>query len=139
MSRSESEKHDPYRSAIAALLQLRPKGQLTVIQSAAHLADRLAEWDAHTYGDWKDALAVQARRQGLHSRDEHVLLARVVCKASIKRAHEIGKLVQNMGSRKGQHYSAAIARHGGVKEAVKGGVRPIKRVTIRRKSKTSDA
>ena len=137
MSRSESEKHDPYRSAIAALLQLRPKGQLTVIQSAAHLADRLAEWDAHAHGDWKDALAVEARRQGLHSRDEHVLLARVLCDNSLKRAHEIGKLIQNMGERKGEQYAAAIARQGGLKEAVKGEARPLRRVTIRRKPKTA--
>ena len=137
MSRSESEKHDPYRSAIAALLQLRPKSQLTVIQSAAHLADLLAEWDAHTYGDWKDALAVQARRQGLHSRDEHVLLARVVCEASTKRAHEIGRLIRKVGNRRGQLYAAVIARNGGVKQVVKDGVKPGRRPLIRRKPKTA--
>lgn len=125
MTKPVRSKKDRYRDAIAALWDLAPQQkELTVIARAAHVADRLAQWDLDAHGGWRDVLAIEARRNGVHARDDYVLLAKVLFACSAQRANEIGKLLSHMGDRPGERYAKTVARNGGLKKVVADGVKP---------------
>lgn len=131
----ESAASDPYAPFLRALDTLRPEGGGSVVETAAEIASRLSAWDGAAHGDWRDAIAVAARRRGLHVRDPHTLLVRLLLpNLAPQRAAEVGDLLGKLGARGSAGLLTAVERMGGTKKAIKARTFPPPlKIRVRRK------
>lgn len=139
----------------------KPMKALTAIKKmaarAANNDDRtvllrhaIDEWDSETLGDWEDAVVVAARREGLSSPKIYLLLAAVAGgiprttaphtpdENRIKRASEIGSVLEKLMEREPEEAAKLIKQGGGVKKLSGRGIslraKTKRQIDFRRKS-----
>lgn len=115
---------DLYAPQLTALRKGEWQSASQTTERATFLIELLNGWDTHRLGDWKDAIAVAARRQDMHSRDPYVLLARYIWSLDARRGSEIGRLAAKFNDRDSSSVSTAIYASGGVKAASKKSFKP---------------
>lgn len=123
---------DPYQPQLAALKSGPFRRAKTTVARAAFVVDLIAKWDTTALGDWRDAVAVAAMRQGVQSRKPTVLLAKVLWAVDSRRAAEIGKIAEKFQSRSGPQLVKDITDYGGIKRVSKADYTPPKRPRITR-------
>lgn len=126
---------DPYRGPIRALGRLKPASDLTTLQQAVAISAGLESWDHAENGDWRDALAVAARRGDLRVRNSYALLAQYLLNLDHRRAAEVGKLLEKYAGRQGRRIPAFVKGAGGLKAATAKNFvpPPLKGIRFRRK------
>lgn len=117
MTDKASKITDLYRAPIRALDKLAPGPGLTTIEQAVAISDALKHWDFERHGDWKDALAVAARRNDLRVREPYALLAQYLLQLDHRRAAEVGKLVVKTTGRRAAVIPSVVRNAGGLKKA----------------------
>lgn len=131
MNRQNPNVPDLYQGPIRALNKLRPSAGLTAVDQAVAISEGLKSWDFHAHGDWRDALAVAARRQELRIRNSYALLAQYLLKIDHRRAAEIGKLVEKTADRHPVTITSIVRNAGGVKKATASSFEPPPPLKIR--------
>jgi len=107
------------------------------------LRQALDEWDNDTLGDWEDAVVVAARREGISSPKIYLLLAAVAGEIPrttaghtfdenrLKRASEIGSVLEKLMEREPEAAAKLIKLGGGVKKLSDGKARVPKKTKSR--------
>lgn len=108
---------DPYKAPVEALDKLKPAAGLTIVETAVAISDALGKWDDQRHGDWRDALAVAARRKDLRVRKPFALLAQYLLQLDFRRAAEVGKLVEKHTNRRPSVIPTTVRKAGGLKKA----------------------
>lgn len=109
---------DPYGPQILRLEELIESAEGLKITAAAEVLRRgLGGWDHAVLGDWRDAVAVKARRCRVHGRDSYACLARLVAQDG-KRAAELASLLKNFGRDLERPLADLVSEAGGLKQAV---------------------
>ena len=127
---------DPYKPQIDRLDELIEAAEELQITAAAEVLRRgLGEWDKTTLGDWRDAVAVKARRGRVHARDSYACLARLVTRDG-RRASELAALLRNFGRELERPLSELVGEAGGLKRAVLRENRPLPPIKFVRRSKS---
>lgn len=122
---------DPYIAPLKALDNLRPASGLTIVETAVAISDGLKKWDYESHGDWRDALAVAARRKDLRVRSPFALLAQYLLQLDFRRAAEVGKLVEKTPDRHPHVIPTIVSKAGGLKKATAASFAPPPKRTIR--------
>lgn len=127
---------DPYKPQIEYLDQLIVAAEELPITAAAEVLRRgLGEWDRTMLGDWRDAVAVKARRSRVNARDSYACLARLVTRDG-RRAAELAGLLRNFGRNLDRPLSELVDEAGGLKQAVLRENRPPVPIKFKRRSGT---
>lgn len=127
---------DPYAPQLERLDQLIEAVEDLQVTAAAEVLRRgLAEWDKDALGDWRDAVAVKARRSRAYARDSYACLARLVTRDG-RRASELAGLLKNFGRDLDRPLSELVGEAGGLKRAVLRENRPIPPIKFARRSKS---
>lgn len=123
---------DIYARQLKALLGGTHGRAKSTAERAGFIVDLIDRWDDRALGDWRDAVAVAARRRKLHSRSSTVLLAKVLWGVDSKRAAEIGRMAEKFRTRDGRQLIKDVSAYGGIKKVSKANFTPLKRPRIRR-------
>lgn len=127
---------DPYQTQLDRLDQLiEAVADLQITAAAEVLRRGLADWDKATLGDWRDAVAVRARRSRVHAREGYACLARLVT-CDGQRAYELAGLLRNYGRDLEQPLADLVKDAGGLKQAVLRTNRPVPPINFSRRSKS---
>jgi len=124
MTDKASKITDLYRAPIKALDKLAPGTGLTAVEQAVAISEALKKWDFQRHGDWRDALAVAARRNNLSIRKPFALLAQYLLQLDHKRAAEVGTLVEKTTDRRAAAIPEIVRKAGGLKKATASSFRP---------------
>lgn len=128
--------HDPYKPQLEALMSGASRRARSTAERAAFITDLIGAWDHATLGDWRDAVAVAARRKNLHSRKPYVLLARLLWGVDARRGAEIGKIAEKFRTRLGAQLIRDVGDYGGVKRVSRADYTPPKRPRVRKTSQS---
>ncbi|HYC68896.1 hypothetical protein [Brevundimonas sp.] len=128
--------NDVYAPQLTALMRGTPGRAKSAAERAAFIVNLVDGWDRDGLGDWRDAVAVAARRQKVHSRSSTVLLAKILWGVDSKRAAEIGRIAEKFRTRDGSQLIKDVESYGGVKKVSRSDFKPPKRPRIRRAPST---
>ena len=124
--------NDIYAPQLTALMGGPHRRAKSAGERAGYLIGLTDRWDTEALGDWRDAVAIAGRRQGVHSRSSMVLLAKILWGLDSKRAAEIGRIAEKFRTRFGNQVAKEVAAAGSIKMVSRSDFAPSKRPRIRK-------